>query len=96
MAILLYRLISPKVQDWITLNEPWSHAIEGYGLGVSAPGINNPGTDSYTAAHNQIRAHAKAYRAYNKDFKSKQQGWSICPVNILNITEDKKFFSLGI
>ena len=29
-----------------------------------APGIVGPGTTAYIAAHNQIRAHAKAYRAY--------------------------------
>ena len=33
-----------------------------------APGIVGPGTTAYIAAHNQIRAHATAYRAYEVIF----------------------------
>ena len=36
--------------------------IQGYGSGAMAPGIEGLGTTAYQAAHNQIRAHAKAYR----------------------------------
>ena len=39
-----------------------------------APGIIGPGTTAYEAAHNQIRAHAKVYRAYEADFKATQGG----------------------
>ena len=39
-----------------------------------APGIIGPGTTAYTAAHNQIRAHARAYRAYEADFAATQGG----------------------
>ena len=33
-----------------------------------APGVIGPGTSAYIAAHNQLRAHAAAYRAYYQDF----------------------------
>ena len=39
-----------------------SDSFQGYGGGTMAPGIIGPGTTAYIAAHNQIRAHARAYR----------------------------------
>ena len=36
-----------------------------------APGISDK---QYIVAHNLIKAHAKAYRLYQADFKSQQQG----------------------
>ena len=56
------------------MNEPWVTAVQGHGIGDHAPGIKNIGTDVYIAAHNQIRAHAKAYRAYHRDFADSQGG----------------------
>ena len=35
---------------------------KGYGSGRNAPGKKGIGTYSYISAHNQIRAHAYAYR----------------------------------
>ncbi len=39
-----------------------------------APGIRGPGTSSYTAAHNQLQAHARAYRDYQAEFAATQGG----------------------
>ncbi len=47
---------------WLTLNEPWCAAFMGYGSGVHAPGITDPGS-SYVAAHNMMLAHHKAIGA---------------------------------
>ena len=52
----------PQVKMWITLNEPWATSVLGYGDGTFAPGVRGIGDSVYVAAHNQIRAHAKAYR----------------------------------
>jgi len=46
----------------------------GYGVGTKAPGITNTGTDDYIAAHNLLRAHAKAYRLYESKYRPTQQG----------------------
>lgn len=62
------------VKFWITLNEPKETSLQGHGIGTMAPGMTGPGTLVYIAAHNQIRAHAKAYRAYHKDFAATQGG----------------------
>ena len=39
-----------------------------------APGLEGLGTLAYIAAHNQIRAHGRAYRAYEADFAANQGG----------------------
>ena len=57
-----------RVKVWITLNEPWVTAVLGYGLGSHAPGVLGIGTLTYMAAHNEIIAHARAVKAYKKDF----------------------------
>lgn len=63
-----------QVKLWITLNEPRVVATQGYGDGHMAPGIIGPGTSMYVVAHNLIKAHAKAYHVYDKEFRPKQQG----------------------
>jgi len=63
-----------RVKFWITLNEPKETSLQGYGGGTMAPGIIGLGTTAYIAAHNQIRAHAAAYRAYKADFAAAQGG----------------------
>merc|ERR1712038_1362729 len=62
------------VKFWITLNEPKETSLQGHGSGTMAPGLKGPGTLVYQAAHNQIRAHARAYRAYHQDFAEAQGG----------------------
>ena len=59
---------------WITLNEPKVTALAGYGTGTFAPGISGIGTSTYIVAHNQIRAHAYAYRLYHREFVKEQKG----------------------
>ena len=63
-----------QIKFWITLNEPWVQSLHGYGDGSKAPGILGVGDKAYIAAHNQIRAHAKAYRVYENEFAATQNG----------------------
>lgn len=58
---------------WITLNEPLE-VIGGYGSQHYAPYYNYHGVADYLAAHNLIRAHAKAYHIYDSEFRAKQSG----------------------
>lgn len=48
--------------------------ITGYGIGSKAPGIKETGTKDYIASHNQLRSHARAYRLYERKYKSTQNG----------------------
>ncbi|XP_068925186.1 cytosolic beta-glucosidase-like isoform X2 [Petaurus breviceps papuanus] len=63
-----------RVKLWITINEPNTLALCAYELGKFAPGVPNPGTGAYQAAHNIIRAHAKAWHSYDSLFRKKQNG----------------------
>ena len=71
-----------NVKQWITLNEPYVTSINGYGTGEHAPGLTGIGDLVYQAAHNQIRAHAKAYRVYETEFKPTQTGMCGITLNI--------------
>lgn len=39
-----------------------------------APGLEGKGDRIYQAGHNLIKAHAKAYHIYQKEFKEYQKG----------------------
>lgn len=59
---------------WITINEPSVIVWEGYGNGTMAPGVKDPLCTTFKVTHNLIKCHARAYRAYEKDFKPTQKG----------------------
>uniref|UniRef100_H2YTH5 beta-glucosidase n=1 Tax=Ciona savignyi TaxID=51511 RepID=H2YTH5_CIOSA len=72
-ADFCFKTFGNRIKFWITFNEPYVITWLGYGIGVFAPGINSsPGEAPYQAAHNIIKAHAKAYRTYEKFYKGKQ------------------------
>jgi lactase-phlorizin hydrolase len=56
------------------LNEPWVQSVEGYGWGDYAPQIVGSGTKDYIAAHNLIKAHARAWHIYDVKYRHNQQG----------------------
>ena len=51
-----------RVQDWVTLNEPWCVSWLGYMSGVHAPGVKDL-DHAVAAAHHTPLAHAEATRA---------------------------------
>ncbi|XP_035826095.1 lactase-phlorizin hydrolase [Aplysia californica] len=63
-----------QVKYWITFNEPWVVSWLGYGNGMDAPGISDPGHAPYVVAHNIIRSHSRAYHLYRDNFYSKYSG----------------------
>lgn len=65
---------------WITFNEPRGFSIEGYDLGIQAPGRcsilghlickkGKSATEPYIVAHNILLAHAAIFRTYQLNFK---------------------------
>ena len=66
-ADLCFERFGDRVQNWITLNEPWVVAILGHGQGVFAPGRAS-NDEPYLAAHNLIRSHAKAVQLYRSKY----------------------------
>ncbi|XP_042804523.1 lactase-phlorizin hydrolase [Panthera leo] len=74
-ADVLFQRLGDKVKFWITLNEPFVIANQGYGYGTSAPGISfRPGTAPYVVGHNLIKAHAEAWHLYNDVYRASQGG----------------------
>jgi len=76
-ADTVFAAFGDRVKFWITLNEPKETSLQGYGNGAMAPGqptAVSTGTTGYQAAHNQIRAHGRAYRLYETKYKVEQGG----------------------
>lgn len=64
-----------RVKNWITLNESWTVAVQGYLDGTKAPGIiRDPAVEVYQVAHHLILAHARAARIYKEHFALIQKG----------------------
>ena len=58
-AELVVKTLGDRVKHWITLNEPWEHAMMGHFLGDHAPGITNPWT-YFKVAHHELLGHGLA------------------------------------
>ncbi|ERL92407.1 myrosinase 1 [Dendroctonus ponderosae] len=82
------------VKYWVTINEPFIHCYDGYGVGIHAPGLKQSGTLTYRCLYTLVLAHAKAYHSYNASFRSTQNGEvgivlvSTNPEPLTNSTED--------
>ncbi|XP_066152271.1 myrosinase 1-like isoform X2 [Euwallacea fornicatus] len=73
-ARLLYQLYGPYVKYWITINEPSLICTNGYEYGIVAPGLKLIGDGIYQCSYILLKSHARAYRIYDKEFKSKYNG----------------------
>uniref|UniRef100_A0A8C1S514 Cytosolic beta-glucosidase n=1 Tax=Cyprinus carpio TaxID=7962 RepID=A0A8C1S514_CYPCA len=73
-ANLCFERFGNRVKYWITFNNPWSVAVEGYETGEHAPGLKMRGTGAYNAAHNIIKAHTKVWHTYDAQWRNKQKG----------------------
>ncbi|XP_010258106.1 PREDICTED: beta-glucosidase 6 [Nelumbo nucifera] len=74
-----------RVKHWITFNEPHTFAIQGYDVGLHAPGrcsvllhlfcpAGNSATEPYIVGHNVLLSHATVAQIYRKKYKPTQQG----------------------
>ncbi len=61
----MFERFKDRVKIWITLNEPWCSAFLGYYFGVHAPGHRDL-KEAFIAAHNLLRAHGYAVRAFRE------------------------------
>ncbi|MFQ5410137.1 MAG: GH1 family beta-glucosidase [Anaerolineales bacterium] len=69
----VFERLGDRVTLWGTLNEPWVMAFLGYAHGAHAPGICDH-SQAYQAAHNQLRAHARAVQVFRDGAHSGQIG----------------------
>ncbi|KAF2902683.1 hypothetical protein ILUMI_03504, partial [Ignelater luminosus] len=73
-ARIVFENFGDRVKLWLTFNEPVVTCMHGLALGVKAPGYTLSGTADYLCAHNLIKAHARVYHLYQKNYKEKQKG----------------------
>ncbi|KAK6157880.1 hypothetical protein DH2020_012128 [Rehmannia glutinosa] len=80
-----FKEFGDRVKYWITLNEPHNVAVQGYDVGLQAPGrcsillgafcrAGNSATEPYIVGHNMLLSHAAVVDIYKKKYKVKQQG----------------------
>ena len=69
-----------RVKHWITFNEPHTFTIQGYDVGLQAPGRcsillhifcrgGNSATEPYIVAHNVLLSHATVADIYRRKYK---------------------------
>ncbi|BFG29389.1 hypothetical protein CerSpe_156630 [Prunus speciosa] len=84
-AFTCFQTFGDRVKHWITFNEPHNTALQGYDLGIQAPGRcsilghlfckkGNSSAEPYIVAHNILLSHAAAYHSYQQFFKERQGG----------------------
>jgi beta-glucosidase/6-phospho-beta-glucosidase/beta-galactosidase len=74
-AKICFRHFGDRVKHWITINESWTIAVNGYNNHVHAPGhYLHPATETYLVAHHLLLAHARAVHIYRRDFAHQQHG----------------------
>ncbi|CAN6556041.1 unnamed protein product [Malus baccata var. baccata] len=84
-AEICYKAFGDRVKHWMTLNEPWTYAVNGYAEGAFAPGRcsawmernctgGDSGTEPYLVAHNFLLAHAAAVKLYRYKYQKIQRG----------------------
>ncbi|KAI4381376.1 hypothetical protein MLD38_007450 [Melastoma candidum] len=80
-----FQKFGDRVKHWITFNEPHTVAIQGYDVGLQAPGrcsvllhlfcrAGNSATEPYIFAHNMLLSHATVANIYRNKYKGKQGG----------------------
>ncbi|CAL5428718.1 unnamed protein product [Camellia sinensis] len=80
-----FQKFGDRVKHWITFNEPHTFTIQGYDVGLQAPGRcsillrllcrgGNSATEPYIVGHNVLLSHATVADIYKRKYKPKQRG----------------------
>jgi beta-glucosidase len=72
-AELVAESLGDRVNHWITLNEPWEHAMFGHLLGEHAPGKRSPWA-YFKVAHHQLLGHGIAVKRIKALYPQSQVG----------------------
>ncbi|KAH9637954.1 hypothetical protein HF086_016380 [Spodoptera exigua] len=73
-ARVAYTIFGDRVKWWITINEPLIICDVVYSTAILAPPILSPDIGAHLCSKNVVMAHAKAYRLYDEEFRSKYHG----------------------
>ena len=75
-----FQQFGDRVKHWITFNEPHTFTVQGYDIGLQAPGrcsiplflfcrAGNSATEPYIVAHHVLLSHATVADIYHKKYK---------------------------
>ncbi|GBP62350.1 Myrosinase 1 [Eumeta japonica] len=68
-AKVLFDNFGDKIKYWVTFNEPMQTCLEGYGGTYRAPALDRRGIAEYLCTHNLLKAHAKVYHLYDREYR---------------------------
>uniref|UniRef100_UPI00398E7DD8 beta-klotho-like n=1 Tax=Pristiophorus japonicus TaxID=55135 RepID=UPI00398E7DD8 len=74
-AKFCFQAFGDRVKFWITIYNPFLIAWHGYKTGEYPPGQREKPTAMYTVGHNLIKAHAKVWHTYDRQFRKLQKGF---------------------
>ncbi|MFD8571815.1 GH1 family beta-glucosidase [Streptomyces sp. NPDC059639] len=87
-AALVGEALGDRVEQWVTLNEPWCSAFLGYSSGVHAPGRTD-GAAALRAAHHLNLGHGLATSALRSILPGRAEiGLSLNPSVVRSLTDD--------
>ncbi|KAK9060100.1 hypothetical protein SSX86_020804 [Deinandra increscens subsp. villosa] len=80
-----FQKFGDRVKNWMTFNEPHTFTVQGYDVGLQAPGrcsillrlycrAGNSATEPYIVGHNVLLSHATAFDIYKRKYKARQNG----------------------
>ncbi|PIN21943.1 Beta-glucosidase, lactase phlorizinhydrolase [Handroanthus impetiginosus] len=80
-----FKEFGDRVKHWITFNEPHTMSVQGYDVGLHAPGRcsillpalcrgGNSATEPYIVGHNVLLSHATVVDIYKRKYQQKQRG----------------------
>ncbi|XP_013165647.1 PREDICTED: myrosinase 1-like [Papilio xuthus] len=99
-ADYVFNTFGDRVRTWLTINEAISVCDFGYNSGLTAPGIKEPIYGTYLCNKHMLIAHAKAYRIYDRYYRSTQHGKVSFANNLLWIEPltpaDEELAELGL
>ncbi len=72
-ARVTYENFGDRVKWWLSFNEPHVFCLNDWNYGQKQP-FEEPPKKPYICAHNVVKAHAKAWRIYDDEYRSTQQG----------------------
>jgi len=84
-AETVVRALGDRVGHWITLNEPFEHAVFGHFLGTHAPGRRNPWA-CFRAVHHQLLGHGLALDRIRSAAPQAQVGLTLSLTPILPVS----------
>ncbi|MBN1582656.1 MAG: beta-glucosidase [Anaerolineae bacterium] len=86
-AEIVVKSLGDRIKHWITLNEPWEHAMMGHFLGEHAPGVRNPWT-YFKVAHHELLGHGMAVERIKSLYSDSHVGitLSLFPTRPINDT----------